>query len=170
MPLRFVWVSHYAEESLDEVKRVIKEYKPEVIGLELDEAGLEKLKRYRKREGSELYYGYQYAKRAGATLLLTDQDKKKQMDQALKMLGSLGLLKLGLLFSVKNLGRLFTGQRLRKLKVDDSQILRQHVLVNRDKEFIKQIRDAQARFKGKRLLFIFGRAHKPGIVKGLKPA
>ena len=166
MPLRFVWVRHSTKKSLEEVKRILEQFKPQVVGLELSKSSFEKLEQYKKRGKSELYYGYQFSKLNGAELLFLDSEKI--INEAIQKLRITKIFQLIFLFLMSNLIRLFTGKRLQKLQVRNSPILKHYILEKRNQEFIKGIRNAKDKYPKKRILFIFGRAHKQGIMKGLE--
>ena len=165
--IKFVWVTHYKKESLENVKSVLAKFRPDLIGLELDKTRLSKLIKYKKRHKSGAFEGYSYAKAHNIPIAFMDNSHHENFHKLLDSLGFFSYIRLFVLFSIKNLLRLLIGKRLRKLRVEDDLLVEKYLLKERDKHFVCQIKKISAENKGKRILFIFGRAHKKGILKGV---
>ncbi len=162
---KFVWVRHYEPASLERVEQSLARFRPQLIGIELDDARLKKLLHYKKKQNSEFYAAYSYAKEKRIPLVLLD--KGHSIDALARRLSLLTYMRLLVLFTLKNLFRLLLMKPFRKLKVRDSALIEGYILKERDELFVARIRELAAQNKGKRILLIFGRAHRQGILKGL---
>jgi pheromone shutdown protein TraB len=161
--VRFVWVTHNSPESLELVKNTLKQFRPELIGLELDKPRLKKLLAYEKREASEFYAAYLYSKAHKVPLAFLD--RRDNLGEF--RMGPFGWARLVMLLLLKNLIRVFSGKCPRKLSVKDVPGLEEHVVGQRDAVFIRRITHLVGKSQRKRILFIFGKAHRKGILKGL---
>jgi len=162
----FLWVTHNDLDSLREVGLVLKSFEPDVICLELSESTLKRLLASKYRDSSEMCVAYEYAMRARKRVyfLETEQDKC----QLLREISFFRIFLLLFQFVLFNLKNLILLRPPKKLKMSPNNWLWKNIVTERDKIMAKRIKSIISNHKGKRILFIIGKAHKMGILRRLE--
>ncbi len=165
MVLKFIWVKHGERISRRKVLESLQTFKPDVVGLELSDYSLEKLKQYKRRNESELFLAYTYAGRKGITVRLLDDPLF--IKQLLDKLSFFSIILMFTKLCLINILRLFTGKRLKKLQIEDNESLYNEIVKKRDNYFSREIINLKKEFPEKKILLIFGKAHKKGILTNI---
>ncbi len=163
--VRFVWVRHGYYESLEAVKQQLQDFEPEIIGIEMNRHGLQQLLAYKHRARSEFFEAYKFAKKFKRKIVLMDTQKSKIMNKLDKEIGIREMIEICLRFCISNLKRLLKRQQLKKLSVDEVSPVNKYIVKERDEALSKKVMEVIQKNKGRKILFIFGKAHKKGILQ-----
>ncbi len=163
----FVWVRHAYSESVKRVKNSLEDFSPEILGIEISKNALELQKVHKHNHKSELFLAYQYGIKHRLKIELMDDEGRSIHKKALDKVGLLGLVNLVFWFLLNNVIRLLKGQKLKKLQIEDSPILKHYIIDRRDDLFSKKVKKIISENPDKRILFIFGKSHKEGILQRL---